>query len=438
MSFAVQVLGRRRHTPLLEGASPRVVQGLERAGCHHALDVVGHPWQRVSAWGGERRAANGEHVIERSLFDSALIDDLEAAGIDFHDVTVTGTECKGEQVHIDACLPSRQARTFFADFIVDARGKSSPKMAPNPLAGPLSVALTRHYRGALPRHRQTWSESFEAGWAWATADRDGTCSVQCVVDPASLERGIGLDALHARFFRQLRVIPHALGQPVACGSTFARGAQAVLRGALVNERCLRVGDAAYSSDPLSGHGLYEAIAGAFAAAPVINTLLNDPVHGPLAMDYYQRRATLTFAQRARAGVDFYRSEGQWAEHDFWRLRREWSAWRPSLERGPKGLITTAPVVVDGFIRPRSVLVTDRHPLGVRFLAGVELAPLVACLCEGISPDALHTTPSRVRGDLDQIKQAISWLSSVPELSAPTFTSFVDRLRRLMAHDGTRP
>lgn len=426
MGFAVQVLGKPRRIPLLEGASPRVAQGLERAGCHYALEVLGRPWPRASSWNGEYHDANVEHVIDRSRFDSAFVDELETADVDFHDVMVLATDRVGDGMDIRTRMPDNTFRTFHADFVVDARGRSTSRVAPNLLAGPVSVALTRQYQSSVTGQQRTVTEAFEQGWAWSTCDRDGVCTLQCVVDPESLTRGVNLDALHGSFYRQLQIIPRELRQPTARGRTHVRGAQAVLRGGLVDERMLRVGDAAYSSDPLSGHGMYEAISGAFAAAPVVNTLLNDPAGRTLAMRFYEQRAALTFAQRSRAGTSCYQSEHRWADASFWALRRGWGEWQALLGNAHDDcLLQSVPVVLDGFIRAKTVVVSEQHPQGVRFLAGVELVQLIAGLCEGVPLEAL---PTRVNARRDQVAAAISWLCSLEQLSAPSFHAFVDRLR----------
>ena len=88
----VEVIGRLRRQPILEGASQRVVEGFQRVGCHEALQVVGPRWQRGSAWAGQFSEANGEHVVERSLLDAALLDDLERAGISFLPSAVASCE----------------------------------------------------------------------------------------------------------------------------------------------------------------------------------------------------------------------------------------------------------------------------------------------------------------------------------------------------------
>ncbi|WP_050558250.1 flavin-dependent monooxygenase QhpG [Pseudomonas fluorescens] len=431
MNFAVQVLGRRRRDPLLEGASPRVAEGLHRAGCMYALETMGPLWQRASAWGGEFQIANAEHVIERSLFDSALIDDLEEAGVDFHDVTIAGFDRADGENRIYTRRPDHSPMTFFADYLVDARGKSTPKVTQNILSGPLSVALTRHFFGGKCGARRTVAESFEDGWAWSTADLDGKCSVQFIVDSCALLRSGDLNIRHDYFYSKLVAIPRELGNLVACSDTVVRGAQAVLRGGLISPFALRVGDAAYSNDPLSGHGIYEAISGAFAAAPVINTILNDPAQERLAIRYYEDRAALTFAQRAKAGVSYYQSELEWAEHGFWNARSTWEQWKPFLaSKCSSGLITAMPVVEDGFIQTRNIVITDQHPQGVRFFNGVDLAELIVHLCERGTLDALQTAELRVKADSHQITAAIHWLSNLPELSVPTFDAFIERLRAI--------
>jgi flavin-dependent dehydrogenase len=85
-----------------------------------------------------------------------------------------------------------------------------------------------------------------------------------------------------------------LGAGYAAGEVFARHADASRTNAPIEDGLIRVGDAALAMDPLSGHGVFEAIASARAAAAVINTILRRPDDAELARAFYQERVRLAF------------------------------------------------------------------------------------------------------------------------------------------------
>ncbi|WP_152224292.1 NAD(P)/FAD-dependent oxidoreductase [Pseudomonas sp. SCB32] len=138
---------------------------------------------------------------------------------------------------------------------------------------------------------------------------------------------------------------------------------------------LRVGDAAYCVDPLSGHGMYEAISGAFAAAPTINTLLRVPTSAELAIRFYQSRATRIYFHRISAGGHFYSSGDRWELSPFWAQAMDIVLPSQSISRGALGLAKRA-VIADEVIQEKEVLVTAEHPEGIRFVAGTNLVDLL--------------------------------------------------------------
>lgn len=377
----VEVIGRLRRLPILEGASPRVVEGFQRSGCCEALQVVGPRWQRGSAWSGQFSEANGEHVVERSLLDAALLDDLERAGIGFLSSPVVNCEYRSGGWLVE-CGTSRDSCTRVeADFLVEARGRSAPKWSTDLLSGPASVALTRYFRSSAKGYRRTLAESFAHGWAWSTQDASGMTSIQLVVSAETLNMVADRDLaiLHSSLLGCLRETPERLGGLEAVGEISVRGVQPVLRDAIVDRHRIRIGDAAMCIDPLSGHGMYEAIASAFAAVPVINTVLRRSGGADLAQAYYRERARQVFQQRCQAGREMYRAELRWPDNAFWQARQHWP--EPPLETQEVPSFSVLPVVEDSFIVPRRCLVTRDHPRGVRFISGVDLAKL---------HDALHT------------------------------------------------
>lgn len=62
---------------------------------------------------------------------------------------------------------------FEAHFLVEARGRSAPKHAPDICVGPLSIALIGSFQGRAGGEARTLTEAFDEGWAWATSDSQG-------------------------------------------------------------------------------------------------------------------------------------------------------------------------------------------------------------------------------------------------------------------------
>jgi hypothetical protein len=234
------------------------------------------------------------------------------------------------------------------------------------------VAVARPFRGALG-DAATAIATLAEGWAWMAAYPDGRRVVQFLVAADAVPGRAHLTVLHERL---LEALPDAVAWVDGAapeGEAVARDATPVLRAGLVGPDHLRVGDAAFATDPLSGHGVFEAMGGAFAAAAAINTLLSEPAALPLVRAFVEGRAKAIFEHHARTGRAFYQAEGRWPDAPFWRER---AAWPPGADPLGTSGVRRQPVVVDDRIVEREVLFTPRHPRGVLAIDGVELAPLL--------------------------------------------------------------
>lgn len=401
-------------SPVFEGASERVVEGFRRAGCTRSLGAVGAWVPRRSSWNGVAAEANGEFLVERAALDAALLADAASAGVRVVDGRVargaTDPEAGVAFIAADGSGCRTQAR-----FLVEARGRRAPRPVPPRLSGPPATALTRRWRlpsGASPG---TLAASFEDGWAWLAVGAEGRASLQIVVSGA--RGGLpGRQALLSRYEALAAAIPElrsllADGHPA--GEVVARNANAVLAADPVTGRSIRVGDAAVAVDPLSGHGMFEAVSTALAALPAIRTLLERPQDAALARRFYEERVELAFLRHARSGRDFYAAETRWPETPFWRDRSAW----PDREEAHPGLspeaarVVTRPVVEDGFVVPREVVVTPDHPRGVWHVDGVALVPLLRFLGEGpLGDDAIVTRSAAFcRRPAEQVARALAWL-----------------------------
>lgn len=404
------VIGQLRRKPAVEGLSLRVVEALERLGCAGALSLLGPRWRRISAWNGEEVEMNGEFVVERVAFDKALSGDVRESGITIHEGRVVGIGRGADGVRTVAWTDaSGQLRHTRADLIAECRGHAAPRSLPDVHSGGVLVSLGRSFAGARPQPRTTFAESFEHGWAWGAVDGQGRAHIQTVVAAERVNRhGGDLEATHTANLKYLdRLLAHFGGEIQASGPARARGIQPALRGGIAQADFLRVGDAAYTGDPLSGHGIFEAASGAIAAVPVIRTLLERPDDRSLALRYFLERASSVFFSRLKAAHQHYVAETRWTDTGFWRGVRADDASAVPAQPSPAAF-TVRPVVEDGFIVARRVVISEDYPRGVRFIDGVDLDQL---------DERLHTSPAielaafsrALNAPSESIRHALQWL-----------------------------
>lgn len=406
------LIGKPRESHAVEGLSQRVVEALTRLGCRHAASLLGPNWYRVSAWGGDEVEMNGEFVVERVAFDAALLRDVRAAGLVAHEGTVRHLERQDDGTwRIDWEDAARQAQQTRAALVVECRGHRAPKTAPDIHRGGALVSLGRSFEGASAQPRATFIESFAHGWAWGAVDGTGRAHIQTVIQPQTLSaQGGDPGAAHAFCLKHLdRMLRRFGGALRATGPARARGIMPVLRGGIAVEGFLRIGDAAYTCDPLSGHGVFEAVSGAFAAVPVINTLLQRPGDAALARRYLRERAASVFRSRIEAARQHYASETRWCDTPFWQRNDVPADLSPQGASGSAPVFAVLPVVENGFVVERRVVVSNDHPRGVRFIDGVDLAVLEERLRAG--------TPGACEFDADSglppesVRRALRWLQA---------------------------
>ena len=171
-----------------------------------------------------------------------------------------------------------------------------------------------------------------------------------------------------------------------CDTVNARTSTPVLCRNAIGADWIRVGDAAMAVDPLSGNGIFQSLSSALVAPAVINTLLRQPDSADLARHFYQDRLDHLFMRFARTGRDFYRMEGRWPDRPFWAARQSWPDDEPMHQANDPAAIRVEdrPIVCDGTIQKRPVVITKDQPLGIWRLGNIELAPVILAIAEGRS------------------------------------------------------
>lgn len=394
----VTVIGRPR-APAWEGLSPRVLEGLKRAGCDQAVAVCTTAVPRVGRWNGRLSALNQEFIVERPVLDAALRADARAAGAEV----------------IEDTVPSDENAVADAALVIEARGRQAPRAGAVGWSGPRTVALARLYAGDGGA-AESGVMSFDDGWAWFAALPDGRRAVQIFADAAEAPNRQQMGAFHGRAVAAIPDLADWLGAAEPLGPVTAREATPLFVGTELDGR-LRLGDAAYAIDPLSGHGMYEAIGAALLAHPAVSTILDRPQDAALARRFLDERAREAFHRHALVGRAFYEQETERADRPFWQARAGWDpAGLPPVPYAPaRPVVEVRPMIADGFVVERPVVATPQHPRGVYSIEDVPVVPLLA-------PDALSASPEDLAARFGKtpaaVRRALDWLGRLGLRSAP--------------------
>lgn len=395
--FKVVLITTPRRPAVVEGVSARVVQFLEQDGYGRTRATLGPGLRREATWNGATSDANPEWIVERDAFDRALLQDVQAAGIPIAFAPLRTLRLMNGKWHAEAGRDS-----FIVDFLVEARGRRAPGRRQH---GPAAIALAQRWTGLRPQARSAVAP-FAEGFAWFATAGNGEGTLQLVVaPPGRAER----ETMGAR----LASVPEARawlegGSP--SGAVMARHAGTSRARVPIDRARIRIGDAALALDPLSGHGVFEALASATAAIPVVTTLLRRPDDAGLPRAFYDERVEQAFLRFARTARDFYCLEQRWQEAPFWRARRDWPDDLPA-HSSPTAMapqVCTKPVIEDGFVVAREVVVTADHPRGVARVDGVSLVPLLRAVEAG-TVGSVEEASRCFACAPGQVETALAWL-----------------------------
>ncbi len=371
-----------------ESFGPEIVESLRDLGALDeflTLDKI--PFRGVqSAWGTENLLdrpsivhplGDGFHV-DRALFDALLVRHATHCGVGLH-----------EEMGVASIVPTNDSwllhwpngRQIEARFILDASGRGAPagtRAFPDRHWVACDRAVGIVTRLAPPAGREfepeLLIETAEIGW-WYVALQPGPALLCVLITDADLIGANHRQELPTRWLDALQETRHVRA---LCADAKPIDGPRVVRadtGFLWPNHgpgWRAVGDAAFSSDPLSGDGVVRGLSDAIIAARDVHSLLaTDP---PMELRALTKQAPLD--ARIPGYLDlkqkYYRMENRWPNALFWKRRHglDWQSARIALD-------------------PRVFLRTANHNPDAQLLAPIE----------GLLP------PRVLRSILDQCRQS---------------------------------
>jgi flavin-dependent dehydrogenase len=367
-------------------------------------------------------------LVDRGRFDSLLLEHARAAGARILQPALAG---KPRRSGAGWAVPVRAPegdREVHARLLVEAAGRAGLLGGGRVRTGPRTLALSGTWR-----RRNGWDGAtrVEAGpdeWLWAAQRPDGTLSAMVFLDAgryrAERTAGISREGLYRRLLAGSELLAETAGAGLeggvaVCDATCHHAAEAVGDG------FLRIGEAAFTLDPLSSTGVQKAMQTAWTAALAVHTLLTRPESAGAARRFYAESHRATVERHAAWAAGFYAQAGRFGNRPFWRSRGGTA--RPAdpvenptdptdptdpnttLRLSPAAALVETPCVTGDWIETRRALSHPRLERPVAFLDGVEIAPLLDGFREGATLGELAAAWARRSVPPERAAALAAWL-----------------------------
>lgn len=372
LGFEVIVIYKNRTFTAFEGFSEKTKEGLISQGCLNASKLLVEKSLRNSNWANKENRVNYEYVVNRSILDEALLNDLKDNDIKIIEAKVIGSvDTNGEKPKIVYKIAEEKFE-LVADFMVDARGRFTP-FKDEYFCGPKSFSLLQELELKDIKENKTSIDSVNDGWIWQAyvGNNRGYLQFSCDEEFAKKVNNFE-DILNILNTQNIKLWSLQNYKPI--GKIVKRDSYCKIHKQILNDKMMLVGDSASSIDPLSGNGAFQAMSMSSITPYVINTILNkSETEQKVAIDFYKSRVEFIFDKFTKVGKEFYLLEERF-NSSFWQKRQSWPKEKEEyMEELPK--IENKSVVKDGFIYPKEVVITRDNPLGVAYFFDVEIVQL---------------------------------------------------------------
>jgi len=389
---------------------------LRHLGQLDAVDAAGfHPNSgNISRWAGQHAVAATEGPgfhVSRTDFDRVLREHAQSKGAAIVEGSV-GRVDVGRLARVE-CDTAGSVTTYESDFVLDCSGRAGV-IARRGLrradAGYRTLAIAAEWEcpeWPADERTHTFVDSYQNGWAWSvpvSATRR-QCTVMVDAGLTTVSKA-GLSALYRAELRKAVSIEdrlsgsHQISGPWGCDASLYTCSRAT------DSRELLVGDAASFIEPLSSAGVRKALASAWRAAIVVNTILSKPEMFDVALAFHDRRERWLYEQCVRASAVFFERAVEQYDHPFWSTRASYlpeDIDRPSeaptddeiardrevqqiaselreavafrLTTSPNLVVSGAPIVEGNQIVVREGVALDGFDEPLRFACGIDLLEL---------------------------------------------------------------
>lgn len=386
LGFDVTVIYKNRPFTAFEGFSEKTKEGLISQGCINASKLLVEQSLRNSNWATKSNRVNYEFVVNRSILDNVLLEDLKENQIKIIEAKVVGAIDSLEEKPKVTYKIDEEKYDLIADFMVDARGRFTP-FKDEYICGPKSFSLLQELELENIKENKTSIDSVKDGWIWQAYVGNKRGYIQFSCDEEFLNRVNSFEDM-LKILQEQDIKLWSLNNYKVVGKLVKRDSFCKIHKEIINNKMILVGDSASSVDPLSGNGAFQAMSMSSIAPYVINTILNkSEVEQKVAIDFYKSRVEFIFDKFTKIGKEYYLLEKRF-NSDFWKKRQTWPQNKDELENQIPRIEKKA-VVKNGFVNQSEVIITKDNPFGACYFGNIEIIDLAKYCLKNRFEDSLE-------------------------------------------------
>lgn len=316
-----------------ESLSPGILPLFDALDIRERIEEAGfyRPRQAFVKW-GESKTQIKEFTdepgfqVERGRFDQILLGAAREVGVKILQPARAGkpARTKNEKWLIPARVGKKQLN-IFADFLIDAAGRSSLLGGRKKRLSPAMTAVYAYWQNAEFSGFESRVEAGQQEWFWSAPLPDGTINAAVFFDLERFRRekiqSAKLRDFYCSLLKQSELLRGCLK-----GRLISRvrvcDASSYLSEDFITPHSIKVGESAYAIDPLSSQGVQTAIRSGLQGSVVVHTLLTKPDDRASALQFYKERVSESAFFHERQANKFYVEAGETLTSDFWRKRVE--------------------------------------------------------------------------------------------------------------------
>lgn len=260
----------------------------------------------------------GNIIVDRAILDQHLLELALQRGLHLLQPATMSRMQRTEAGWNLEISSEGTKRTIQTQLVLDARGRKGTLTKDRFAVSPPSVAIWTHVDSKL-MPEETFVEAIEEGWFWGAKVSGNKYRIMAFTDGKTI-REHGIDYFHelaekTNFFAPVAEHLEKSTQETCSVTEFVHQNP-------WNDAWIKLGEAAFTLDPLSSSGVEKAMRFSLQAAIAINTWLKNP-ESTHPKDFYEEKLIETVSNHTRWTASFYRES--WAYEkgaSFWKNKSE--------------------------------------------------------------------------------------------------------------------
>ncbi len=340
----------------------------------------------------ERENEQSGYHVDRGLFDKILLDSTIQSGVDLYQ-PFTSKHVKWMNTgNWEIPLEGAEQKMLKSKFIVDATGNGSVLPSKKKQYLPKTICIYAYWNIPELKDHNSYVEAGSNHWYWGAPCAHNTFAACVFVDPKEInKKETSIDEFYLKKLKESKHLNFCLK-----GNLKEKISTCTTTGFYdedpIGRNYIKVGNAAYSVDPLSAQGVQKAIASAYQGGIVVNTILSENYNTQDAIEFYRTTQKNNLDQHKKWTQDFYSQHKTFSDQPFWIVRSQ-KMETPSLSGATNLQLTkeeilqlndelefvSVPVINEEYITKKEGIMVPNNPEPFVFLANKHIPELVKTL-----------------------------------------------------------